>query len=146
MSMYISEMLEWLRNLDTSINLGGGVSVEGNSSYSRDGSYAALSVTGSISALPALAIGSGTFGRPVLVFSGSGTTGLEGFSGSIGIQLPIGYTSSLAMGRPTAVQLTSMFPNFQTGSLVMVGSGSETWLVFKDIKGVWRTMTASLAA
>jgi hypothetical protein len=144
--MYISETLDWLKNLDTPVNLGGGVRIEGNSAFSRVGDTAALIVTGSISAIESRAIGSGTLGRPVLVFSGSGTTGNEGISGSIGLQLTIGYTGSLAGGKPTAVQLTSMFPNFQTGSLIMVGSGSESWLVFKDIAGAWRTVTASMAA
>jgi len=146
MSMYISEMLDWLKNLDTSIKLGGGVSVEGNSSYSRDGSVAALAVTGSVSIIEADAIGSGTLSTPVLVLSGSGTQSGGYKSGSIGIQLTIGYTGSIAGGKPTGAQLTSMFPNFQTGSLVLVGSGSETWIVFKDIAGAWRTVTASAAA
>lgn len=129
MSMYISEMLDWLRSKDTPVQLGGGVSI-----------------TGSLSILETAAIGSGTLGKPVLVLSGSGTYSGGYQSGSIGLQLTIGYTGSIAGGKPTGAQLTSMFPNFQTGSLIMVGSGSESWLVFKDIAGAWRTVTASFAA
>jgi len=56
------------------------------------------------------------------------------------------HTSSLEMANPASATLTTLIPQATTGSIFMVGSGSESWLVFKDIKGVWRTMTASIAA
>jgi len=127
--MYISEMLDWLKNDTDAIQLGGGVQI-----------------TGSLAILDENAIGSGTLGKPVLVLSGSGTQSPGYLSGSVGLQLTIGYTGSLAGANPTAAQLSAMFPNFQTGSLMLVGSGSESWIVFKDIAGKWRTVTASFAA
>ena len=135
MSMFISETIEWLRNQNVPFQVNGGTQIAGGAQ-----------ITGSLSVVEATAVGSGTLGAPVLVLSGSGTTGNEGISGSIGLQMSIAYTSSLAAANPTAVQLTSMFPSALTGSIFMVGSGSETWLAFKDIKGAWRTMTASFAA
>ena len=135
MSLFISETIEWLKNLNTPFQVNGGSQLDGG-----------VKVTGSLSVIDESAVGSGTLGAPVLVLSGSGTHSGGYVSGSIGIQLTIGMTSSLAGGNPTAAQLTSMFPNVSTGSLLLVGSGSESWLVFKDIKGTWRTMTASLAA
>jgi len=146
MSLFISEMLDWIKNLNTEIKFGGGLNLEPNPDYSRVGDYHTLTVSGSISVLEANSIGSGTLGRPVLVLSGSGTQSGGYKSGSVGIELTIGYTGSLAGGRPTGAQLTSMFPNVTTGSLLLVGSGSETWIVFKDIAGAWRTVTASFAA
>ena len=134
MSLYISEQIQWDESNQNTRKFGGGVQVGGG-----------IVITGSLSVLETNAIGSGTLGAPVVVLSGSGNTGAEGISGSIGVQLSIAYTSSLAAANPTAVQLTSMFPSAQTWSLFLVGSGSESWLVFKDIQGTWRTMTASFA-
>jgi len=133
MSLFISETVAWLKNADIPFEVTGGTQISGGAQ-----------ITGSLSIVEATAIGSGTLGAPVLVLSGSGGPGH--LSGSIGLQLTIGYTGSLAAANPTSAQLSLMFPNFTTGSLVMVGSGSESWLAFKDIAGAWRTVTASFAA
>jgi len=135
MSLFISETIQWLRNANIPFQVSGGTQIAGGAQ-----------ITGSLSVVESTAIGSGTLGAPVLVLSGSGNTGTEGISGSIGLQLSVVYTGSLAGGNPTAVQLTSMFPSALTGSLFLVGSGSETWLAFKDIAGAWRTVTSSFAA
>ena len=79
-------------------------------------------------------------------FAVSSSDGYNHISGSIGIQFKTFYTASLEGANPAGATLTSMFPNASTGSLFMVGSGSETHLAFKDIKGLWRTITASIAA
>ena len=78
-------------------------------------------------------------------FAVSSSDGYNHISSSIGIQLKTFYTASLE-AVPSTATLTSMFPQATTGSLFMVGSGSETHLAFKDIKGLWRTITASIAA
>ena len=102
-----------------------------------------VQVTGSLSLIDEAAVGSGTLGTPVLVLSGSAGNFI---SSSIGFQMTIGMTGSLEGGNPSAATLTRMYPNALTGSLYMVGSGSESWLAFKDIAGAWRTITASFAA
>ena len=79
-------------------------------------------------------------------FAVSSSDGYNHISSSIGIQLKTFYTASLEMANPASATLTSMFPQATTGSLFMVGSGSESWIVLKDIKGIWRTISASIAA
>jgi len=132
MSMYISEMLDWLKSNDSAVQLGGGVVVTGSLLISEPG-------TG-------LSQGQLGVNQYVIVLSGSGATNAGGYvSNSLGLQLQTYYTASLVMAKPTTAQLNIMLPNANTGSLYLVGSGSESWIVFKDIKGIWRTMTASIA-
>jgi len=143
MSLFISETIEWLKNVTVPFQVNGGTQISGGAQ-----------ITGSLSVVienNGLSEGQYTAGGSVYVLSGSvavsSSEGGNHISGSdFGINIPIVYTSSLAAANPTAAQLHEMFPNTTTGSLVMVGSGSETWLAFKDIKGAWRTMTASFAA
>ena len=108
-----------------------------------------IQVTGSLSVIDEAAVGGGTMGVPVLIMSGavavSSSAGGNHLSSSIGLQMTIGCTHSLELGGPAAATLQAMYPNALTGSIYMVGSGSESWLAFKDISGIWRTITASLA-
>jgi len=62
------------------------------------------------------------------------------------IELNHHYTASLEMANPASSTLTSLLPGATTGSMYLVGSGSESWIVLKDIKGIWRTISASIAA
>ena len=133
MSMYISEVIDWFKNKTTPIQLGGGVQVTGSLFVSEPGTN----------------LSSGQLlntNKSVVVLSGSGASNTGGFvSSSLGFQLQTYFTASLTMAKPTAAQLHIMLPNATTGSMFLVGSGSESWIVFKDIKGAWRTMTASMA-
>jgi hypothetical protein len=63
-----------------------------------------------------------------------------------GIRFEVEYTASLEGAKPAKTTLTSLLPEATTGSLYLVGSGSETWLCFKGVDGVWRTVTSSIAA
>jgi len=65
---------------------------------------------------------------------------------SAGIRFETEYTGSLEAANPAGATLTSLLPEATTGSMYIVGSGSESWIAFKDIKGAWRTVTASFAA
>ena len=131
-SRMTSDAIEHMKNSNEEIQFGGPIQINGN-----------IVVTGSLTAVDAAAVGSGTLGKPVLVLSGSGGNYI---SSSTGIQMTIAMTGSLEMANPASATLVSMFPDAQTGSLYMVGSGSETWLAFKGIAGIWRTITASIAA
>ena len=62
-----------------------------------------------------------------------------------GVRFEMEYSASLEVP-PTKATLTSLLPEATTGSMYIVGSGSESWIAFKDVKGIWRTVTASFAA
>ncbi len=107
MSMYISEMIDWLKNKAGQLQAG------------------SLYVSQSVS--------TGSVGVYV---SGSNPGG---------VRFNIVSTGSMPGARPSIAALNTMFPDATTGSLMIVGGASESWLVFKDIKGAWRSVTASLS-